>query len=94
MDRLLERARTEGTPLIEGEAVTFIWQGEQAPYLIADFLDWEADPRPLERLAEQVWVYSTTLRQDAYIEYAISSGRPACPIRSKTRAGGGSWEPL
>lgn len=77
MDRLIERAREEGTPLIDGEVATFVWYGDQAPYLIADFLDWEADPRPMEQAGEQVWIYSAEIPVKAYIEYAyldINSG--------------------
>jgi len=40
-DKILERARIEGTPLIDGDMVTFIWYGEKAPKLMADFSDWE-----------------------------------------------------
>jgi enterochelin esterase family protein len=87
LEQLIERARAEGTPLIDGERVTFVWYGDQAPYLIADFLDWEADPQPLEKAGEQVWIYSATIPRQAYIEYAyldISSGtRSPDPLNSR-----------
>ena len=44
----LERAHREGAPLIDGETVTFIWAGEKAPLLVADFADWEENPISLE----------------------------------------------
>ncbi len=69
--RLLERARQEGTPLIDGDQVTFVWQGEEAPRLIADFTNWEwGDPVQMQRQKAGVWTHTITLPPDAYIEYA------------------------
>jgi enterochelin esterase family protein len=69
----LERARNEGTPLIDGSQVTFVWQGPKAPRLIADFNGWEWGERITLSATEQadVWTYSITLPNDAYLEYAF-----------------------
>src|SRR6478735_6381442 len=40
---LLERARREGAPLIDGERATFVWEGERPPRLAGDFNRWGAD---------------------------------------------------
>lgn len=81
MHPALQRARREGTPLIDGEWVTFVWHGEQAPRLIADFSEWEANPLELEQAAADVWLLRANFPRDAYIEYAFleaeSDERPA-----------------
>jgi enterochelin esterase-like enzyme len=68
---LLARARLKGTPLIDGQTVTFIWEGKTAPLLLGDFTDWQrGDPLTPVRQAPGVWTYTLTLPQDAYLEYA------------------------
>jgi enterochelin esterase-like enzyme len=68
---LLARARLEGTPLIDGQTVTFVWEGKTAPLLLGDFTDWQnGDPLIPVRQAQQVWTYTLTLLEGAYIEYA------------------------
>jgi hypothetical protein len=42
---LLAIARTIGNPVIESEAITFVWQGKIAPYLVDDLNNWEENPR-------------------------------------------------
>ncbi|HEU5200205.1 MAG TPA: hypothetical protein VFU32_11240, partial [Ktedonobacterales bacterium] len=57
-EALLERARREGTPLIDGETVTFVWQGQDAPQLIGDFNNWGWGPgKPLDllQIGTEVW---------------------------------------
>jgi enterochelin esterase family protein len=74
---LLERAEREGTPLIDGETVTFVWSGEQAPQLIGDFNNWGWGPgKPLDlvQVAPGVWAQTVTLPRDAYIEYTYLQG--------------------
>lgn len=71
---LLERARDEGTPLIDGDQVTFVWYGEgaePAPYLIGDFNNWDYEHNPiqLKQVEPDVWAHTLTLPSDAYIEY-------------------------
>lgn len=72
-EALLERARREKTPLIDGERVTFVWQGSQAPQLIGDFNNWgwgPGTPLDLLQLAPDIWAQSVTLPLNAYIEYS------------------------
>jgi enterochelin esterase-like enzyme len=71
---LLERAHRDGTPLIDGDTVTFLWQGDDPPYLKADFNQWglgEALPLSPERVAEGLWQYEVRLPDTAYMEYAF-----------------------
>lgn len=70
----LQRARQEGTPLLDGEMVTFFWHGEQAPLLIGDFTDWESAPVQMEKAGPQTWIYRLRLPPDAYMEYAFLQG--------------------
>lgn len=83
---LVERARTEGTPLIDpvanttGDAAdtrvaTFVWAGKRAPRLIGDFCGWEdGDPVVLVKEAPSVWTYRLALPKDAYMEYVFVDG--------------------
>jgi enterochelin esterase-like enzyme len=68
---LIARARLQGTPLVDGQTVTFVWEGKTAPLLLGDFNDWQTAeaPAPL-RQTPKVWSYTLTLPEDAYIEYA------------------------
>jgi enterochelin esterase-like enzyme len=71
MTTWLERARA-GTPVIEDETATFVWQGTPAPQLVGDFTGWErGNPLPLVEVEPRVWTYSLTLPHDAYMEYAF-----------------------
>lgn len=71
MSGLLSRARTEGTPLIDGETATFVWQGPQAPALVGDFNGWggSAEGRTLAPIEWEVWGTTISLPRDAYMEY-------------------------
>jgi enterochelin esterase family protein len=71
MSELLDRARASGTPLIDGDTAIFLWSGESAPLLIADFTDWEQAPVQLTRAGENIWVRREQLPREAYIEYAF-----------------------
>ena len=68
---LLERARREGNPVIDGETVTFVWQGRSAPRLICDLYEWEENPQALKRAGGGVWGLTINLPHDAYLEYAF-----------------------
>jgi enterochelin esterase-like enzyme len=68
---LIARARLQGTPLIDGQTVTFVWEGKTAPPLQGDFTDWQnGEPLTPVRLAPRFWTYTLTAPQDAYLEYA------------------------
>lgn len=76
MATLLERARAEGTPLVDGETVTFLWQGAEPALLIGDFNDWDTERAP--ELAQEepgVWTASLAVPVDAYLEYAWVTDR-------------------
>lgn len=69
---LIERAQREGTPLFDGEQVTFVWQGDTPPSLMGDFTAWGHHvPVTLRRVDSDVWAYTTSFAPDAYIEYAF-----------------------
>jgi enterochelin esterase-like enzyme len=71
---LLTRALQQGTPIIDDQKATFVWEGKTAPLLLGDFTDWNngLSLTPV-RQAPGVWTYSLDLPQDAYIEYAYFS---------------------
>jgi enterochelin esterase-like enzyme len=69
---LLQRAQASGTPVIDGSRATFLWQGEQAPYLIGDFNEWDpAHAASWAQVEEGLWSFSLEFPSDAYIEYAL-----------------------
>ncbi len=89
--KLIERARSNGTPLIEGDTATFVWQGKQPPLLIGDFNDWEdGTPAALSKVTATVWTYSLKLPADAYIEYSFyeNEQRVADPFNPHTSPDG------
>lgn len=77
----LQRAQREGTPLIDGETVTFVWEGDDPPQLIGDFTNWEWGDGPvtLTETESGVWTHSLSLPPDAYIEYIYVRGEERLP---------------
>lgn len=74
MTTLLERARTQGAPLVDGAQVTFVWEGETAPYLMSDCTSWW-DPSQAQRLepaGPRLWATTLTLPPDTFLEYAFA----------------------
>src|SRR5947209_5411460 len=69
MSELVDRARLEGTPLVEGDSATFVWQGPESPLLLGDFNGWGREPISLAPLEWEVWGTTVTLPRDAYVEY-------------------------
>lgn len=71
MDSLRDRALREGTPLIDGDRVTFVWLGEgEVPSLLGDFNNWDRqEPLALETIEPGVHAAVVTLPSDAYVEY-------------------------
>jgi enterochelin esterase-like enzyme len=67
---LLERARSEGSPVIDGNTAIFLWQGGSPPRLIGDFNHWSEQSVPLERAGRRLWLWSLPLPRNAYMEYA------------------------
>ena len=72
---LIEKAKKYGNPIIEGNQVTFIWQGKTAPHLIDDFHMWEDHPQKMTRIEKELWAYSMELPATAYLEYAFYEPR-------------------
>lgn len=69
-EKLLERARVLGTPLIEDDSVTFVWSGKHPPYLMGDFTDWEGgSPVEMTPFGSDVWIFQASFPRDAYLEY-------------------------
>jgi enterochelin esterase-like enzyme len=85
---LLEQAKEHGNPIIEGNQVTFLWQGKTAPRLIDDVHGWEEHPQRMKRIAKELWGYSMELPADAYLEYAFyepdTKQRVTDPLNGKT----------
>ncbi|MCA9914250.1 MAG: esterase family protein, partial [Anaerolineae bacterium] len=57
----------EGTPLLDGNRATFVWKGEQAPYLHLETDRWEATS--LQEVEPGLWSFSAEFPPDAYVEY-------------------------
>lgn len=75
VDNLLERARAEGAPLIDGDQATFVWEGETAPELIGDFNEWGhglLGATVLDQVESSIWAATVTLPRDAYVEYLFT----------------------
>jgi len=73
------RAKESGNPLIDGNEVTFFWEGRTAPTLVGDFNHWDSTSTPFKRIsprlqpasAKSVWYCTLSLPRDAYVEYAF-----------------------
>jgi len=74
MKTLLNRAAREGTPLVDGDQVTFIWKGSKAPLLIGDFTDWHTSPIELRAAGKGVWKYQMKVPTNSYLEYIFVDG--------------------
>jgi hypothetical protein len=72
---LIERAKTEGSPLIDGSQVIFVWEGEAAPAVSAEFNSWDASQAQMAPIGESAWSFTLELPEDAYIEYAFVFGQ-------------------
>ncbi len=75
-ENILKRAKEQGTPLIDGDTATFVWEGETAPEVIGDFNAWGQSASGtgyMSQVSHGVWTYSITLPQDAYIEYVYTA---------------------
>lgn len=80
MESVLQRARQEGTPLIDGEKVTFVFEGAEPPALRGDFNGWSASRVPQwHRKADDVWTIGLSFAEDAYIEYALGTDEARVP---------------
>ena len=75
----LQRAKEFGNPVVDGNEVTFFWEGKTAPTLVGDFNNWDSNVTHFKRVSprlqpastKSVWYYILSLPRDAYIEYAF-----------------------
>ena len=85
---LVEKAKESGNPVIDGNQVTFVWQGKTAPSLVDDLHGWEEYPQKMTRIEKDLWVYSMQLPVDAYLEYCFyeprAKQRVTDPLNGKT----------
>ena len=73
-DSLLKRLKTQPTPFIDNDTVTFIWKGRTPPTLAGDFTGWDSDnPVRMVKSEPGVWTYQLKFLPDAYIEYAFQN---------------------
>lgn len=71
----LERARTEGTPLLDNDQATFVWFGDKAPVLMGDFNLWGIGGTPypvMQAAAPNVWTYTLPLLPHSYHQYTFT----------------------
>lgn len=89
-EEFLTRAQQEGTPLVEGDTATFVWQGAEPPVLRGDFNGWATENTPAwepadagrrkgRKAAERVWVARLPLAADAYMEYGLGPDKARVP---------------
>ena len=70
----LQRAQQDGTPLIDGQAATFVFRGVEPPVLRGDFNGWDPEQAPEWQPDENdVWTIQLSLAEDAYIEYTFGT---------------------
>ena len=73
------RAKESGNPIIDGNEVTFFWEGKRVPTLVGDFNYWDSASTPFKRISprlqpastKSVWYCTLSLPRDAYMEYAF-----------------------
>ena len=87
----LSNIQTQGTPVIDGNVVTFVWEGKTPPKLAGDFTDWERGiPVSLAKAGRNLWSYRHTFPRNAYIEYTFLDGeqRLLDPLNPRTTPNG------
>ncbi len=73
---LLERAQAGGNPVMDGNTATFVWEGEEAPFVLGDFNSWGyegEDSIHMTQIVPEVWTKTVTVPRDAYIEYLFTA---------------------
>lgn len=71
---LLLRAQADGAPIIDEQSATFLWEGDNPPYLVGDFNGWNPEyAAPWSQVEDRLWSFKLELPDDAYIEYAFLS---------------------
>src|SRR5688572_19923895 len=69
----LARAKIEDTPLIDGNTATFVWKGQQVPYIFLE-LD-QFKPQKLKKAGKNIWIHQVEIPADAYVEYFYCSDK-------------------
>ena len=91
---LLTRAAENGTPIIDGDTATLVWEGAEPPLLLSDLHGWDpAHPAEWTAVAPALWSHTMMLAPDTYIEYAYLTGpaeadRTPDPFNSRTTPNG------
>jgi enterochelin esterase family protein len=76
----LERARSGGSPVIEGSQAWFVWSGKKPVLLDSDFTCWEPSRAiQLDPAGENLWATCLDLLPDAYLEYGFIDGDRRIP---------------
>ncbi len=86
VNSLLERVQREGTPLIDGDQVTFVWHGSDPPLLRGDFNDWNPETGPRwQTQGRDLYVCHLAFPPDAYLEYCYGpdNDRMADPFNQR-----------
>ena len=76
---VIRQAIHSGNPVIDGNQVTLIWEGQTAPTIIGDFNNWDTSstkfkrisPRLIPDSSKSIWYATLAFPRDAYIEYAF-----------------------
>ena len=72
----LQRAQQDGTPLIDGQAATFVFPGVEPPVLRGDFNGRDPEQAPEWQPDENdVWTIQLSRAEDAYIEYTFGTDK-------------------
>lgn len=69
----LQRAKTEGSPLVDGNIATFVWKGGNAPYLHLEIDQFK--PRKLKKAGKNTWIHQVEIAADSYVEYAYTADK-------------------
>jgi enterochelin esterase family protein len=82
----VDRATREGTPLIDGTRITFVWEGDTPARIIGDFTGWSYGT-PLDPIQADpgVWLYQLDVPDDAYLEYGFELQGERVPDRFNPR---------
>ncbi len=79
-DALINRLKTEPTPFIDDDTVTFVWKGKTAPQLVGDFTGWDTGtPISMRKAGSGLWTFQMPFLPDAYIEYGFKVGNNSLP---------------
>lgn len=67
----MARVKKTANPQISNHQASLTWQGKNAPQVISDLHEWEANPQPMEKTEAGEWRFTFDLDEDTYLEYAF-----------------------